>query len=139
VILAACSSGQSPATAAASNPPTPSASLASAPAITALPISSATNIASPARSAPATPVPVMANVSMQHVAFAPPSLEVSAGTTVRWSNQDGIPHTVNADDNSFASGTIDSNKSYERTFAKPGAYAYHCSIHNDMKGKVVVK
>jgi len=82
---------------------------------------------------------VSANVTLEHVAFTPASITVTVGTTVVWSNQDSIAHTVTADDASFDSGRLGGNKSFRQTFATAGTYTYHCTIHQAMKGVVVVK
>jgi plastocyanin len=80
-----------------------------------------------------------AAVSVDNFNFSPPTLTVAAGTTVKWTNNDDIPHTVRAVDGSFRSKPMDTSDSYSFTFAKPGVYNYFCSIHPKMVGKVVVK
>jgi len=79
------------------------------------------------------------DVTIKNMAFNPAQITVSAGTTVRWTNQDSITHTVTADNGQFSSGNLTSGDSYQFTFTTPGTYAYHCSIHPNMKGTVVVK
>ena len=50
------------------------------------------------------------------------------------------PHTVTADDgHSFDTGTLDEGSSEAISVSKPGTYAYHCSIHAFMHGKLIVK
>ena len=71
--------------------------------------------------------------------FSPPTLTVAAGTTVTWTNNDDIPHTVRAVDGSFHSKAMDTADSYTFTFTKPGVYSYFCSLHPKMVGKVIVK
>ena len=78
-------------------------------------------------------------VTIVGFAFAPPEIEVAAGSTVTWTNQDQVPHTATADDGSFDSGTIDTDGSFSHTFDTAGAYAYVCAFHSNMKGTVVVK
>ena len=70
--------------------------------------------------------------------FSPATLEVEAGTTVTFTNEDGFPHTVKAKDDSFDSGNLDKDATFEHTFDAPGTYAYLCGIHNSMTGSVVV-
>jgi plastocyanin len=87
-----------------------------------------------------TPQPIdkgkIVDVTIQNFAFNPPSVEVSAGDTVRWTNKDSVEHTVNGQ--SFGSGLIPKGQNYEFLFNTPGVYNYNCSIHPDMKGTVTV-
>jgi plastocyanin len=78
-------------------------------------------------------------VAIDNFNFGPQALTVAAGTTVTWTNNDDIPHTVRAVDGSFHSKAMDTADSYSFTFTKPGVYSYFCSIHPKMVGKVVVK
>jgi plastocyanin len=83
--------------------------------------------------------PGAAAVEIDNFTFSPPTITVAAGTTVKWTNDDDIPHTVRAVDGSFRSKAMDTADSYAFTFAKPGVYSYFCSLHPKMVGKVVVK
>ena len=95
----------------------------------------------PAALAPApsqTPQSVAVNIA--NFAFAPPSINIAAGTEITWTNMDGAAHTVVSDDSKFTgSNPVSQNQSFSQTFSTPGTYAYHCSIHPFMKGTVVVK
>ena len=77
-------------------------------------------------------------VSIVNMSFSPSSITVSAGTTVKWTNNDNMTHTVTADDASFDSGNITSGSSSSKTFSTVGTYKYHCTIHPSMTGTVVV-
>jgi plastocyanin len=84
--------------------------------------------------------PVATNtVNIVNMAFAPGVITVSAGTTVTWTNNDNMAHTVTADDNSFDSGSIGMGSTFSKIFSTPGTYPYHCIIHSTMNGTVVVK
>jgi len=79
-------------------------------------------------------------VKIDNFTFAPPTLTVAVGTTVKWVNRDDIPHTVVSDDKStFKSKAMDTDDSFTYTFTKPGTYNYFCSIHPKMVAKVVVQ
>ena len=78
-------------------------------------------------------------VSIRMFAFTPQVLTVTAGTTVTWTNTDEDPHTVTANDKSFHSAALDNDGKYSVTFPKPGEYAYFCSLHPRMTGKIIVK
>jgi plastocyanin len=96
-------------------------------------------------SAPAaSPVPAGGGttITIKNFAFAPPVLTVKAGTVVTWLNQDGAPHAIASDTSSaiaFSSDPLATGASYTFTFAKPGTYPYHCSIHPSMTGTIIVQ
>lgn len=77
-------------------------------------------------------------VFIQGMAFNPSSITVKAGTTIKWTNKDGIAHTVTSDNNVFNSGSIGSGGTYTYTFSTAGTFQYHCSIHPSMTAKVIV-
>lgn len=79
-------------------------------------------------------------VKIDNFSFSPATITVPAGTTVRWTNRDDIPHTVVSDDQrTLQSKTLDTDEQYSHTFTRPGTYPYFCSIHPKMTGKVVVQ
>lgn len=80
-----------------------------------------------------------AAVTIQHHMFMPASITVPVGGTVTWTNEDGAPHTVTSDEKGlFSSGWKLKGAHYEFAFTKAGTYPYHCSIHKEMHGTVVV-
>ena len=78
-------------------------------------------------------------IVMNNFAFAPMAITVPVGTTVRWTNKDGEPHTVTSLEGLFRSGALDTGERFTFKFAKAGAYKYTCSIHPRMTGTVTVK
>ena len=80
-----------------------------------------------------------ATVKIDNFSFLPATITVPAGTTIRWTNHDDIPHTVVSDEKTFKSKVLDTDQEYTFTFSKPGTYSYFCSIHPHMTGKVVVQ
>ena len=79
------------------------------------------------------------DVKIDNFSFTPPTITIPAGTTVKWTNHDDIPHTVVNDDQKLKSKALDTDESYSYTFTKPGTYSYFCSIHPKMTGKVIVQ
>jgi len=77
-------------------------------------------------------------VFIQGMAFSPTTLNVTAGTVVKWTNKDALVHTVTSDSTLFDSGNIAVNSVYSYTFNSAGTFTYHCKIHPTMKGTVVV-
>jgi plastocyanin len=88
---------------------------------------------------PMSNTPAANSVSIVNMSFSPASLTVTAGTTVTWTNNDNMTHTVTADDNSFDSGNITIGTKFSKVFSTAGTYTYHCTIHPTMKGSIIVK
>jgi plastocyanin len=78
-------------------------------------------------------------IKIDNFNFTPATLTVKAGTEITWTNGDDIPHTVVSDDHTFKSKVLGTNENFTFKASKPGAYAYSCSIHPNMTGKVIVK
>ena len=77
-------------------------------------------------------------VGIADFAFDPPDLSVPAGTEVTWTNGDGTPHSVVADDGAFQSDTLDTGATFSTTFDTPGTFTYVCGIHSSMHGTITV-
>lgn len=77
-------------------------------------------------------------VTMPGKLYDPTELAVLVGTTVTWTNDDSINHTVTSDGDAFSSGYLPPGGSFTFTFAKQGRYAFHCTIHRFMRGEVDV-
>ena len=76
---------------------------------------------------------------IKSLAFQPNRIEITAGTTVTWTNNDPLEHSVTAVDRSFDSGLIKSGGTWRYTFTRPGTYQFSCQPHPFMKGVVIVK
>ncbi len=80
-----------------------------------------------------------ASISMADVSFEPAEMEIEVGTTVTWTNDDTVAHTVTALDGSFLSGTLDPGGSFSHTFESTGTFDYRCEIHpTQMTGTIEV-
>jgi amicyanin len=80
-------------------------------------------------------------VTIKSFAFGPQQITVKQGTTVTWTNQDNVPHTVVSDagaPDAFSSGSLIQGETFSFRFTKTGTYDYSCSIHPSMKGTVIV-
>jgi plastocyanin len=71
-------------------------------------------------------------------AYSPSVIKVSTGTTVTWTNDDTIIHTVTDLGNEFDSGFIQAGETWQYTFDTKDTYHYFCSIHPWMRGTVLV-
>ncbi len=80
-----------------------------------------------------------AKAEMRTVAFNPKRIEIAAGGTVTWTNNDPLIHTITADNGSWDSGPIEPGKTWSHTFTQPGEFAFHCTPHPFMKAVIVVR
>ena len=85
--------------------------------------------------AAAAPAPA---VDIAKFAFAPKEITIAPGTRIVWTNRDETPHTVTSNDKSFASKGLDTNDTFEHTFASEGDFNYICTVHPYMNGVVHV-
>ena len=87
---------------------------------------------------PGPTAPPGTSVTMAGARFTPGTISIHAGGTVRWFNDDAMPHTVTATDRSWDSGNLAPGGSFERRFDHPGSYSYVCLYHAWMSGTVNV-
>jgi manganese oxidase len=99
-----------------------------------------------ASSTSGTGTPPAANtVTIQNMAFNPATVTVAAGTTVTWTNNDAMTHTVTSGvpgspDGAFDSGNMANGATYQHTFATKGTFQYYCKVHpGSMKATMVVQ
>jgi cysteine-rich repeat protein len=73
------------------------------------------------------------------MAFHPSTITVPVGTTVTWSNNDTINHSIVSDQgNELNSSVIPPSQTFSHAFNAVGTFAYHCSFHPSMMGTVIV-
>lgn len=98
-----------------------------------------------------------AAIAVVDFAYDPAALEVAAGTTVTWTNEDDILHTVTSGegrrqgvpgvsegetarpDDLFEGSLEDRGAAFSFTFTDPATFVYHCAIHAGMTGEVIVR
>ena len=78
------------------------------------------------------------SVRMAGSRFEPSTLTIAVGETVRWFNDDALPHTVSATDGSWDSGNLAPGQAFERRFETAGSYSYLCRYHPGMVGSIEV-
>src|SRR5262249_30874477 len=79
-------------------------------------------------------------VGMHDNYFEPSTVNIPAGTTVKWINYGRHAHTATSDTGLWDSRKLTANDVYSFTFSKPEPYRYHCAHHpKEMRGVVVVE
>lgn len=85
-----------------------------------------------------TPVTGITHLTMQNFAFQPANMQVRVGTTVTWTNQDNVQHSVTFKNGMKDSGLLSQGQSFSYTFNTPGTYQYYCTVHPYMVATVTV-
>jgi plastocyanin len=77
--------------------------------------------------------------------YAPPEVQVAAGSSIKWTNDDNVTHTViqgkpsdGANSTGFNSGPIEPGGTFVHFFDESGTVDYYCTIHPHMIGKIIV-
>jgi plastocyanin len=115
----------------------------------------------PSASPTASPKPIA--ISIKGFAFNPATITVAKGTTVTWTNEDTVNHTVTTGtppptqapaasgaspapsaslskgDGRIDSGRVDATKTFAFTFNEAGTFNYFCAVHPRMVATVTVQ
>jgi plastocyanin len=93
------------------------------------------------------PAPIVTTVTIlkgswnnnQKENFQPKEFTAKSKSEVTWINNDNMSHTVTSDKAGiFDSSIISAHQQWKHTFNTIGSYAYHCTSHPWMEGKVAV-
>jgi len=86
----------------------------------------------------------VSHVFIRQDAYSPSHIEVVLGTTVTWTNQDNVPHSVIVSPvvlsaaNTGESRLLSPGQSFSYTFTSDGTFKYACTEHPNMTGAVIV-
>jgi plastocyanin len=78
----------------------------------------------------------MPGAVMQNYLFVPNTIHVKAGSTLTIYNDDTIVHTVSAGD--AFSGFMGTGAAFTMKFDTPGTVPIRCTLHNRMRGTIIV-
>lgn len=78
-------------------------------------------------------------VSVQDTVFLPESLTVQQGGSVRWTNDGKILHSVVQDSGKWQSPLMSPTSWFDVRFDSLGTFSYHCSLHPQMIGTIIVQ
>jgi alcohol dehydrogenase (cytochrome c) len=76
---------------------------------------------------------------MDEYAFVPTRARVRAGVSVKWTNYGVLPHTIVADDGSWATTEIMPGQSASVTISKPGSYVFFSREYPWSRGQIIVQ
>ncbi len=78
-------------------------------------------------------------VVMRDILFVPEKVTARVGQTVRWTNEDSVPHDVSAEKGAdFKSKALSKGETYEAKVTKTGTIGYVCTIHPSQRGTITV-
>lgn len=85
-----------------------------------------------------TPVATTEIEMVKSYRFDPDAIEIEAGQSVTWTNNDNFTHTVQVEGQ--GDHKVEKGESVSIEFSTPGTYHYVCTLHSrDMEGEVIVK
>jgi len=76
-------------------------------------------------------------VTIQEFKFNPAEITIQKGETITWINEDSATHNVTG--TAINSGSLAKGQSFKQTFNDTGTFDYSCTVHPNMKGKIIVK
>jgi plastocyanin len=79
-----------------------------------------------------------ATVTVKDFNFNPTTVNVLKGSTVTWTNEGQMEHSVTGDDDSWGAGDIEAGEDVTYTFEHTGGHPYHCKYHPAMTGTINV-
>jgi len=80
-------------------------------------------------------------VTIAGFAFSPASVDISVGTTIKWTNQDAANHNATSTSSPAAWAAVaafGTGGTERLTFNAAGVFPYKCSVHPSMTGSVTV-
>ena len=80
----------------------------------------------------------VANISIVNFAFTPSSVTINVNDSVKWTWA-GSPHSTTSDTGLWESGVQGTGATFTHTFASPGSFPFHCSVHPFMTGTITVQ
>jgi alcohol dehydrogenase (cytochrome c) len=78
------------------------------------------------------------NISNEY-SFAPAEIQVSAGSSVTFTNNGDLAHSATDNGATWDTGLLGPGESASVTIDTPGLYTYHCDPHPWMLGQITVK
>jgi plastocyanin len=83
--------------------------------------------------------PSKQTITIAAMTYSPASITVARGSAITWVNNDTVTHTVTADAGAFSSGNLAPGQKFTETFVAKGTFTYHCKLHPNMHGVVIVQ
>lgn len=90
-------------------------------------------------SQPAAQAAVVVDVAIDNFSFQPRTVNVDAGTTIRWTNLDAARHNVvDVTNGRFTTTSLGTGEQYSTTVGAGESTTYQCTLHSGMDGVIEV-
>lgn len=80
----------------------------------------------------------LVTIDIEDFAYSPGNLQVPVGASVTWINRDSAPHSATDEDGSWDTGLLQQGERATLVFDSPGTFEYYCTLHPNMKARLVV-
>ncbi len=77
-------------------------------------------------------------VVIKDFAFTPKNIEIKAGDSITWVNEDNMRHSATDLNGAFDTGLLDQGQEATLTFAGAGKFEYRCTPHANMRGTITI-
>jgi plastocyanin len=77
-------------------------------------------------------------VSIVDFDYKPKQVTAKVGQVIAFTNAGSAPHTATLDEGACTTTTLSGGKSDGLVFSRTGTYSFHCAIHKQMVGTIVI-
>ncbi|MFA6492756.1 MAG: cupredoxin family copper-binding protein [Patescibacteria group bacterium] len=77
------------------------------------------------------------SILIENFSFNPSEITIAKDVEVTFKNDDSANHNITFEN--FQSGDMKPGDTYKHTFDSTGTFNYYCSLHPQMKGKIIVQ
>ena len=79
-------------------------------------------------------------IRIRDTGFVPTEVRVKPNSLISITNDDSLPHSVTSDTGTFDSNLIEAGQPIDMEGpSEPGSYPFHCSIHPEIKGVLIIE
>lgn len=77
-------------------------------------------------------------VVIRDFAFTPADIQINAGDSITWINEDNARHSATDLNGAFDTGLLSQGQEATMTFSGAGRFEYRCTPHAKMRGTVTI-
>lgn len=77
-------------------------------------------------------------VVIKDFAFTPKDIQIKAGDSITWINEDSMRHSATDLNGAFDTGLLSKGQEATMTFGGAGRFEYRCTPHANMRGTITV-